>query len=244
MNIISRFESIKSRSVNFSTEEFLKEVLDEFADRIALASSFSAEDQVLTDMLCKTIDKPRIFTLDTGRLSNETYEVIERTRQKYSIDIKVMFPNFKEVEDMVNEYGPNLFYDSVENRKLCCNIRKVEPLKRALKELDAWICGLRTEQSPTRQKLERIEWDEKFNMMKVNPLADWTQQQVWQYIENNKVPFNKLHDEGYPSIGCAPCTRAIKPGEDIRAGRWWWEQPEHKECGLHLHKEDSKRVNK
>jgi phosphoadenosine phosphosulfate reductase len=178
--------------------------------------------------------------LDTGRLPQETYDVIEETREKYNIEIKVMFPDLKQVEQMVNENGPNLFYESIENRKLCCRIRKVEPLKRALSELDAWICGLRAEQSPTRQKLDKVEWDENFNLIKINPLADWTQNQVWQYIKENNVPYNELHDKGYPSIGCAPCTRPIEPGENIRAGRWWWENPEHKECGLHLHKKESK----
>ncbi len=218
---------------------FLEVCLNLFGEKIALASSFSAEDQVITDMLFRVTDNPRIFTLDTGRLPQETYDVMEETRQRYKANIQILFPDHEQVEEMVAEYGPNLFYESVENRKLCCRVRKIEPLKRALKELDAWICGLRSEQSPTRQKLEKIEWDESFGLIKVNPLVDWTTEQVWQYIEDNNVPYNKLHDKGYPSIGCAPCTRAIEQGQDIRAGRWWWEEPEHKECGLHLHEKKS-----
>lgn len=215
-------------------------VLERFGDKIALASSFGAEDQVLTDMLCQVCDQPRIFTLDTGRLPEETYEVMTATRQKYGIHINILFPDRQQVEEMVNARGPNLFYESVEARKLCCRIRKVEPLKRMLSGLQAWICGLRAEQSLTRTDLQRAEWDETFGLLKVSPLADWTTEQVWDYIKKNDVPYNKLHDEGYPSIGCAPCTRAVGPDEDIRSGRWWWEQPEHKECGLHLKERDNK----
>ena len=188
----------------------------------------------MTDMLAKACASPRIFTLDTGRLPQETYEVIEETRNRYGTNVEILFPDRRQVEQMVAQHGPNLFYQSVENRKLCCRIRKVDPLRRALRELDAWICGLRAEQSPTRSDLARIEWDEVFGLIKVNPLADWTTAQVWQYINDNDVPYNRLHDQGYPSIGCAPCTRPVTPGADIRTGRWWWEQPEHKECGLHL----------
>lgn len=237
MNENIEYKSLSDEFKDWPAEKIMQESLKRFCDKIALASSLSAEDQVITDMLCKMTDKPKIFTLDTGRLPQETYDVIEKNRHKYEIEIQIMFPDHDQVEQIVNEYGPNLFYDSIGNRKLCCRIRKIEPLKRALKDLDAWICGLRSEQSPTRQKLEKIEWDENFDLVKISPLADWTEKQVWQYIKDNDVPYNKLHDKGYPSIGCAPCTRAIKPGEDIRAGRWWWEQPEHKECGLHLHKD-------
>lgn len=213
--------------------QLLRHVLEKFGDRIALASSLGAEDQVLTDMLCKLTDQPRIFTLDTGRLPEETYEVIMTTRQKYGISIDILFPDWQRVEEMVNARGPNLFYESVEARKLCCQIRKIEPLKRMLSGLQAWICGLREEQSTTRTGLQRVAWDETFGLLKISPLADWTTQQVWDYIKANDVPYNKLHDQGYPSIGCAPCTRAVAEGEDLRSGRWWWEQPEHKECGLH-----------
>lgn len=217
-----------------STQELIGYILRRFGDKAALASSFSAEDQVITDMMCRVSTNVKIFTLDTGRLPEQTYEVIERTGKKYGIKISIMFPDSGQVEQMVNENGPNLFYDSIENRKLCCRIRKIEPLKRALGNLDAWLCGLRAEQSVTRAQLEAVEWDDTFNLIKVCPLADWSTEQVWEYIKQNDVPYNRLHDEGYPSIGCAPCTRAVKEGEDIRAGRWWWEEPEHKECGLHL----------
>ena len=221
-------------------EQLLRYVTERFADKIALASSFGAEDQVLTDMLFRVSAPPRIFTLDTGRLPQETYDVMAATRQRYGIQIDIVFPDREQVEDMVNKHGPNFFYESIEARRLCCHARKVEPLKRALSGLQAWICGLRAQQSLTRTGLRRIEWDETFGLLKIAPLADWTTEQVWDYIKNNEVPYNKLHDEGYPSIGCAPCTRAIGPNDDIRSGRWWWEQPEHKECGLHWKDADDK----
>jgi phosphoadenosine phosphosulfate reductase len=207
---------------------------------VALATSFGAEDQVLTDMLWRISSRPSIFTLDTGRLPEQTYEVMQATQEKYGIQIDVLFPDYKQVEQMVNEFGPNLFYKSIEARKLCCRVRKIEPLKRKLSGLQAWICGLRAEQSVTRTDLQRIVLDENFGLIKVSPLVDWTTEQVWEYIRENQVPYNKLHDKGYTSIGCAPCTRPIQAGEDIRAGRWWWERPEHKECGLHLGKAGSK----
>ncbi len=222
---------------NKTAQEVLRWADETFKDRVALASSFGAEDVVLIDMWTKINPKPRVFTLDTGRLPQETYNVIEEIRKKYKIDIECYFPDTKKTEEMLNKYGPNLFYESVDLRKLCCNIRKVEPLNRALERLDAWVCGLRREQSVTRQEVRKVEEDTAHKgKFKINPLADWTQEMVWDYIKKNKAPYNKLHDQGYPSIGCAPCTRAIKPGEDIRAGRWWWETPEQKECGLHCKK--------
>jgi len=227
-------EKLSEATKGYSTEELISHISVQFGDRIALATSFSAEDQVLTNMLCQISKNAKIFTLDTGRLPRETYEVMQTTREKYGIQIDILFPDYKRVEEMVNRYGPNLFYESIELRKLCCQIRKIEPLKRKLSGLQAWICGLRAEQSVTRTALKRIEFDEAFGIIKVSPLADWTTEQVWDYIRENKVPYNGLHDKGCPSIGCAPCTRAVKDGEDIRAGRWWWENPDHKECGLHL----------
>ena len=209
-------------------------LLERYAERIALASSFGAEDQVLTDMLCGISSKARIFTLDTGRLPAETYDAIEATRKKYGVTITLLFPDYHQVEEMVRVSGPNLFYESVANRKRCCQIRKIEPLHRQLANLDVWVAGLRKEQSVTRQEVQRITWDEANGIIKVCPLAGWTTEQVWDYIRRHDVPYNKLHDQGYPSIGCGPCTRAVKEGQDIRAGRWWWEAPEHKECGLHL----------
>lgn len=238
-------EEIKQELNAASAPELIRRAVDRFGvGQIALASSFGAEDQVLTDILVKTGKKISVFTLDTGRLPQETYDAIEVTRKHYQIEIEVLFPETRAVEKMEKEFGPNLFYDSVENRKKCCRIRKVEPLKKKLATLKAWICGLRREQSLTRQEVSVIEWDEAFGLFKVNPLADWTEKQVWDYIRENKVPYNKLHDKHYPSIGCAPCTRAIKPGEDIRAGRWWWETPEQKECGLHLKDGKVTRVKK
>ncbi|MEK6646498.1 MAG: phosphoadenylyl-sulfate reductase [Candidatus Firestonebacteria bacterium] len=219
---------------NKSPEDVLKWSFDTFKDKVALASSFGAEDVVLTDMMVKINPSARIFTLDTGRLPQETYEVFEKTREKYKVNIEVYCPDTASLEKMTEEYGPDLFYKSIENRKLCCTKRKIEPLNRSLSKLDAWICGLRREQSVTRTKVEKVELDVSHNnMAKINPLADWTEKQVWDYIKANDVPYNALHNKNYPSIGCAPCTRAVKPGEDVRAGRWWWESPEQKECGLH-----------
>ncbi len=214
-------------------QEVIRFFLKEFEGRIALSSSMGAEDQVLTDMVCKIDNSAKIFTLDTGRLFPETYDVIDQTNKKYGINIEIYFPNKEDVEPMVKEKGMNLFYHSIENRKQCCYVRKIVPLKRAFKGLDAWICGLRREQSVTRYNTKVVEWDEGNGMIKINPLIDWSEKQLWDYIHANEVPYNKLHDKGFPSIGCLPCTRAVKPGEDIRSGRWWWEEPEQKECGLH-----------
>lgn len=217
-----------------TAQEILRWAQERFQDKVALASSFGAEDVILIDMLVKINPQARIFTLDTGRLPQETYELMDKIKEKYKIRLEVYYPDTKSVEEMVSQYGFNLFYKSVELRQLCCQVRKVEPLKRALKDLEAWICGLRGEQSLTRKEIKKIEIDPAHNsILKINPLADWTEKQVWEYIKKNKVPYNALHDKGYPSIGCAPCTRAVKQGEDIRAGRWWWEPPEKKECGLH-----------
>ncbi len=216
-----------------SAQEIIDKVLEHFGDKIALSSSMSAEDQVLTDIIVKSNPNAKIFTLDTGRLFPETYDLIDRTSKRYKINIEVMFPNSERVEEMVNSKGINLFYDSVENRKLCCHIRKIEPLQRALQKLDAWIVGLRASQSITRAELDVVQWDEVNGLIKINPLANWSEEDVWEYVKKHNVPYNPLHDKGFPSIGCLPCTRAIEPGEDIRAGRWWWENPETKECGLH-----------
>lgn len=214
-------------------QDILTRVLATFNQHIALSSSLGAEDQVLTDMLLKIEPKARIFTLDTGRLFPETYDLIDRTSRKYKTKIEVFFPDHQKIQTMVNSKGINLFYESVENRKECCHLRKIEPLQRAFSTLDAWICGLRASQAVTRQNIAVVEWDENNQLVKINPLAKWTEEQVWEYIHTNKVPYNVLHDKGFPSIGCQPCTRAIEPGEDVRAGRWWWENPETKECGLH-----------
>ena len=215
-------------------EDFLRWILKNFYPKVALASSFGAEDVALIDMFVKLEPKFRVYTLDTGRLNEETYEVMERIRSRYGIAIRSYFPDFKKVEALERKKGFTSFRQSVENRKECCGVRKVEPLKRALKGLEGWVTGLRREQSATRSAVEKIELDKaNGGLFKFNPLADWTESRVWDYVRKNQVPYHPLHDAGYPSIGCAPCTRAIRPGEDIRAGRWWWELPEHKECGLH-----------
>jgi phosphoadenosine phosphosulfate reductase len=240
MDIQERLKRLRERQSQLSAQELLKAAVEEFGDKIALASSFSVEDQVVLDMLTRITGKPGVFTLDTGRLPQETYDLIEQTRKRYDISIEMLFPDTEQVERMLSEKGPNLFYDSIDNRKLCCKVRKIEPLRRRLTTLEGWICGLRSEQSATRTGLERIEADSVFGLIKISPIADWTTKQVWEYVKDNDVPYNKLHDAGYPSIGCACCTRALKPGEDIRAGRWWWESPEHKECGLHLKPQDNK----
>jgi phosphoadenosine phosphosulfate reductase len=226
-------EELNRKLFKSPPEEILKYFLLEYKGKIAFSSSLGAEDQVLTDMIVRINTNIKIFTLDTGRLFQETYDLIETTNKKYNINIELYFPDKDAVEKMVNEKGINLFYNSVENRKLCCNIRKKQPLKRALMGMDEWICGLRREQSISRYATPLVEWDEENEMLKINPLVEWSEQDVWKYIKKNNVPYNVLHDKGFTSIGCQPCTRAIKPGEDIRAGRWWWEEQENKECGLH-----------
>jgi phosphoadenosine phosphosulfate reductase len=235
MQSIADIENIAKEMEGKSAQEILKWALDNYHPRIAFASSFGAEDVVIIDMLTNIRKDVTMFTLDTGRLNQETYDVIDKVRERYGIEIKIYFPDQTEVEDMVRKYGMNLFYKSIEYRKLCCEIRKVKPLKRALSNLDAWITGLRREQTDTRSNIMKVEIDSAHNnIIKINPLADWTWDMVWSYIKTNNVPYNSLHDKGYPSIGCEPCTRAIKPGEPFRAGRWWWEENSHKECGLHF----------
>ncbi len=215
-------------------QEVLKWSLDSLHPRIAMASSFGAEDVVVIDMMMKINPKSRIFTLDTGRLNQETYDVMDEIRKKYNVNIEVMFPDQNEVEQMVSVNGFNLFYDNVGNRKLCCGIRKVHPLNRILSTLDGWITGLRADQTEVRSNANKLELDEQHNaIVKINPIIEWTWEQTWDYIKKNDIPYNKLHDKGFPSIGCEPCTRAIKSGEPLRAGRWWWESDSQKECGLH-----------
>jgi phosphoadenosine phosphosulfate reductase len=234
-SLMSEIRSIANELESKPAHEILKWGFKKYGNKMVLASSFGAEDVVLIDMMCNiNRNLTRVFTLDTGRLNQETYDLIDKIRKKYDIKVDVYFPNASEVEEMVTNKGMNLMYESVENRKLCCNLRKIEPLKRALKKFDCWITGLRREQSTTRNKILKIEVDTlNNNITKLNPLADWTNDEIWKYIHENKVPYNELHDRGYPSIGCEPCTRAIKEGEDPRAGRWWWENDTHKECGLH-----------
>ncbi len=225
---------LKDRLEGLSTKEIIEYLLKEYRGKVALSSSMGAEDQLLTDMIYKVDTKSRVFTLDTGRLPYETYDLIERTSKFYGSNIELFFPENKLVEEYVKRDGINGFYNSIRSRKECCQIRKIEPLKRALKGVEVWITGLRASQSITRESLSLVEFDNSFDLIKVNPLKDWSEDDVWRYIRENSVPYNKLHDQNYPSIGCAPCTRAISEGEDIRDGRWWWEDREHKECGLHL----------
>ncbi|MCX6236027.1 MAG: phosphoadenylyl-sulfate reductase [Bacteroidia bacterium] len=228
-----QIEALNQKYSQATAEELLTGFLGKFKGKIALSSSLGIEDQVLTHMVCDIDKTAKIFTLDTGRLFSETYDLIHRTNHKYGIKLSVYFPDAEHVEEMVNTKGINLFFESVENRKLCCNIRKIKPLKRAFTGLEVWICGLRREQSVTRQNMQKIEWDEANGLIKLNPLIDWTEEEVREFIKTHGIPYNPLHDKGFPSIGCQPCTRAIFPGEDIRAGRWWWENPDTKECGLH-----------
>jgi phosphoadenosine phosphosulfate reductase len=204
------------------------------ADRLALSASFGPEDIVILDLLAGLTPKPRVFTLDTGRLPPETYDLIERVRSRYGIDIETYAPDAAAVESMVRSKGPNLFYESVDNRLECCRVRKVAPLRRALAAVDGWVTGLRREQIATRAQTPKIGLDLEHGLIwKVAPLADWTRAEVWRYIRERDLPYNTLHDQGFSSIGCAPCTRAVQPGEDERAGRWWWEAPESRECGIH-----------
>ncbi len=207
--------------------------LQHFGSQIVLSTSLGLEDQVLTEMVLRQKRDTEVFTLDTGRLFPETYDLIARTNKYFGIRMLTYFPEPDKVEKMVADKGINLFYDSVENRKLCCSIRKVAQLPRAFEDKQAWICGLRKDQSVSRFFNKMVEWDDNNGLIKINPLINWTEKDVWDYIKKQNIPYNLLHDRGFPSIGCEPCTRAIEPGEDIRSGRWWWESELHKECGLH-----------
>jgi len=220
--------------------QVLSEAAGQYAP-VTFANSLGAEDMVLTDIIAKYQPSIEIFSLDTGRLPQETYDLMQEVRKRYTVPLKVYFPTSVAVEEYVALNGVNGFYDSVENRKECCRIRKVEPLKRALEGKKAWITGMRRDQAVTRGTLEVASFDADHGMQKFNPLLEWTHAEVWEYIKQNDVPYNKMHDRFYPSIGCAPCTRSVTPGEDIRSGRWWWENPENKECGLHLSSSTLKR---
>ena len=219
---------------NQSLEKSLFDLANAINEKIVFSTSFGIEDQVITHaILTQKITNIEIFTLDTGRLFAETYSVWERTNEEYHTKIKTYYANNQALENFVDTNGINSFYKSVELRKECCAIRKVEPLKRALQDAKIWITGLRAEHSPNRNSLEIIQWDETFQLFKYNPLLHWTSEKVKEYVKKNNIPYNTLHDKGFVSIGCSPCTRAIKEGEDFRAGRWWWEDDSKKECGLH-----------
>jgi len=229
----AKVEELNKKFQDSTPQEILEYFIKNSDENIALSSSFGAEDQVITDMMLNIDKNVNIFSLDTGRLPYETYSVMDSTNLKYGIKVNVYFPNDNDVENLYKTQGINGFYESIQNRKDCCYVRKIAPLKRALKGLDIWVTGLRASQSVTREDMAAFEWDTGNQVIKFNPLINWSEEDVWEYIKKNSVPYNKLHDKGYPSIGCAPCTRAVKEGEDVRSGRWWWENPEHKECGLH-----------
>jgi phosphoadenosine phosphosulfate reductase len=218
---------------NKSPEESLALLAKEFPGKTVFSTSLGYEDQVITHLIFSNNLPIEIFTLDTGRLFPETYSVFESTLQRYKKPIKTYYPQTEEIEKLVSQKGPNSFYESMENRKECCYIRKVEPLKRALKGNKIWITGIRAEQSGNRKDMPALEWDEGNQIIKFHPIINWTLEEVKNYIAKHNIPYNSLHDKGFVSIGCAPCTRAIKEGDDFRAGRWWWEQNDKKECGLH-----------
>ena len=224
-----------------SPREVLEWASRNLGSGVALATSFQLQGMALLDMLVRTDPRARIFTLDTGRLPSQTYELMDRVRDRYGVNIEVLFPDKAEVEEMVARHGVNLFYKSVENRRLCCQVRKTNPLNGFLRTLDAWISSIRADQTEQRAGVRKFEIDYLHGrMLKINPIVDWTIERVWDYVRENDVPYNELHDIGYPSIGCAPCTRAVKEGEDPRAGRWWWERGSDKECGIHFsHEKDS-----
>ena len=216
-----------------ATRATLERIAADFTPAV-FASSLAAEDMVLTDLILRSKLPISIFTLETGRLHAETLGMLDRIREVYGYEVEAYRPDAAAVDAYVQQNGLNAFYDSVDMRKECCRIRKVDPLNRALAGKKAWVTGQRRAQSATRTDLQVQEEDAAHGMVKFNPLADWSEEDVWHYIRSNNVPYNPLHDRGYPSIGCEPCTRAIAPGEDVRAGRWWWENPESKECGLHV----------
>ncbi len=225
---------------SLSPQEILGWALKSFGQKVSLSCSFGApEGLVLLDMMHRIEPASRVFVIDTGRLPQATYDLIDRVRERYDKRIEVIFPRAEDVQAMVSSRGVNLFYESVDARQLCCRIRKVEPLERHLAGLDAWITGLRRDQNVTRNDTLKLQLDEKHGgMLKLNPLADWSSERVWSYVRGRNVPVNRLHAEGYPSVGCDPCSRAVAPGEDERAGRWWWEHPETRECGIHVGEEE------
>ncbi|MEC8678202.1 MAG: phosphoadenylyl-sulfate reductase [Candidatus Margulisiibacteriota bacterium] len=231
-------EKLNQEYSNASAEAVMAFSVERFGTEITLASSLGAEDQVLTHMYSTLTDEMDVFVLDTGRLHQETYDVLDKTRTQYAFNYRVFFPNQEQTEAMVREHGPNHFYESVDYRKECCFIRKVEPLQRALKGYSAWITGIRRAQSIDRTTTPFFEWDSVNNIVKVNPLIKWSKDDVWNYINRHEIPYNILHDKGFPSIGCVPCTRAVPAGEDDRSGRWWWEDTIKKECGLHVNLEE------
>jgi phosphoadenosine phosphosulfate reductase len=234
-NLQIHISEIISDLTGLSVADALRILAKRFPNEVTFSTSFSFEDQVIAHEILSNDIPISIFTLDTGRLFAETYSVWNSTNDRYHTKIKAYYPNQSALEDFIQQKGPNSFYESVDNRKQCCHIRKVEPLKRALTGKAVWITGLRAEHSPDRRDLQQVEWDASNNIIKFHPLLFATTEQVRNEISAHNIPYNPLHDKGFVSIGCAPCTRAIKPGEDFRAGRWWWEDSSKKECGLHVH---------
>ncbi len=232
-----KISPIEDAAGSLSIDEVLSFLAKQFPGKVVFSTSFSFEDQAISHFILSNKLPIRIFTLDTGRLFPETYSVWRSTNEKYNTRIHAYYPDTLMLEDFVSQKGPNAFYESVENRKECCRIRKVVPLKRALQENEIWITGLRAEHSADRHNMLQVEWDGTNNIIKYHPLLYWTTEEVKQFINKNNIPYNPLHDKGFVSIGCAPCTRAIRPGEDFRAGRWWWEDNSKKECGLHIHQQ-------
>lgn len=219
---------------NLKALDILQYVDTRYGDHAVFSTSFGIEDQVITHLLAEIGSRAHLFTLETGRLFPETYYVWNRTLERYKLPIKAYYPNTESVEKMVTTKGPSSFYESVENRKECCFIRKIEPLQRAVRGYEIWITGIRAAQSANREDMNMVEWDEGNKIIKIHPLFHWSQSDVEDFLRKNNVPYNPLHDRGFPSIGCQPCTRAIQPDEDFRAGRWWWEDKSKKECGLHI----------
>lgn len=226
-------EQLKAELTGLNTIEKLRYLANKYADRIIFSTSFGWEDQAITHLIFANDIPIKVFTLETGRLFPETYYVWNRTLEVYNKPIHAYYPKNELLQDMVNTKGPNSFYESVENRKECCYIRKIEPLKRALTGNEIWVTGIRAEQSANREDMHDLEWDEGNQLIKFHPIFDWTLEDVKTFVKENNIVYNTLHDKGFPSIGCAPCTRAVQPGEDFRAGRWWWEDQSKKECGLH-----------
>lgn len=224
---------IKEQTAGLDPVASLKVLAELFPGEIVFSTSFGWEDQVISHMIFANNIPIKVFTLETGRLFPETYYTWNRTMEIYGKPIHAYFPDSQLVQEMVSKKGPSSFYESVENRKECCYIRKIEPLKRALAGNRCWITGIRSEQSANRHDMENVEWDDQNQLIKFHPLFNWTLDDVKAYVKANNIPYNPLHDKGFPSIGCAPCTRAVQEGEDFRAGRWWWEDQSKKECGLH-----------
>jgi len=230
---IDLIKDLEKQYRNASAEEVIAKAIELYGDKLAFATSLAWEDQAVTKLILDQTKNVQIFTLDTGRLFQETYDTIEATEDYFGIKIIKLFPDSKQVEQMINTKGVNSFYKSIENRKECCNIRKTLPMLNFLSSKSAWITGLRKEQSVTRFGMKKIEWDEKNGLVKFNPIADWTENHTIEFVKKSNIPFNSLQEKGFRSLGCLPCTKAVGEDEDLRAGRWWWETPESKECGLH-----------